>query len=402
MSTEVTLPAAGPQVFGVPVIFLLFAAILVGVVVVHRRSLEVSLVGLALVVLLRLTDGTFNLRHHLAREWVMAANLLGLFVGFAQLADYFERSHLPEALLRVLPKGARGCFALLLLVWLLSGVVDNIAAAMIGATTAVRVFKNRLHLGYVVAIVACANAGGAGSVLGDTTTMMMWLEGVNPVRVLPAYTGALVALVIVGSVASLQQARYAAVEPSLSREVRIDVAHVAIVVVALVAVVAANVLGRIVLGVYVERIPLLALTLWTVLAAAAVVRPARWIVVPGAVKSGVFLVALVLSASLMPIQKLPRASTWTTLAIGVISAAFDNIPLTKLALDQGGYDCGLLAYAVGMGGSMLWFGSSAGVAVSNLFPSARSISHWARRGWHVPVAFLFGYLAQRGLHGWNP
>ena len=42
---------------------------------------------------------------------------------------------------------------------------------------------------------------------------------------------------------------------------------------------------------------------------------------------------------------------------------FDNIPLTALALKQGGYDWGFLAYAVGFGGSMIWFGSSAGVAL---------------------------------------
>ena len=29
-----------------------------------------------------------------------------------------------------------------------------------------------------------------------------------------------------------------------------------------------------------------------------------------------------------------------------------------LALKQGGYDWGVLAYAVGFGGSMIWFGSS--------------------------------------------
>ena len=39
---------------------------------------------------------------------------------------------------------------------------------------------------------------------------------------------------------------------------------------------------------------------------------------------------------------------------------------------QGGYDWGMLAYAVGYGGSMIWFGSSAGVAITNIFPEARS------------------------------
>ena len=71
-----------------------------------------------------------------------------------------------------------------------------------------------------------------------------------------------------------------------------------------------------------------------------------------------------------------------------MSAVFDNIPLTALALKQGGYDWGFLAYAVGFGGSMIWFGSSAGVALSNQFPEAKSAIAWLRGGWHVAVAYV--------------
>ena len=74
----------------------------------------------------------------------------------------------------------------------------------------------------------------------------------------------------------------------------------------------------------------------------------------------VFLMALVTCASLMPVEELPPASMWTAFALGFVSAVFDNIPLTKLCLEQGGYDWGVLAYSVGFGGSMIWFGSSAG------------------------------------------
>ena len=56
--------------------------------------------------------------------------------------------------------------------------------------------------------------------------------------------------------------------------------------------------------------------------------------------------------------------------LGFLSSVFDNIPLTALALKQGGYDWGFLAYTVGFGGSMIWFGSSAGVAISNMYPQA--------------------------------
>jgi hypothetical protein len=30
---------------------------------------------------------------------------------------------------------------------------------------------------------------------------------------------------------------------------------------------------------------------------------------------------------------------------------------------------------------MLWFGSSAGVAVANMYPEARSVASWLRHGW---------------------
>ena len=85
-----------------------------------------------------------------------------------------------------------------------------------------------------------------------------------------------------------------------------------------------------------------------------------------------------------------------------MSSVFDNIPLTKLALDQGGYDWGVLAYAVGFGGSMVWFGSSAGVAISNIFPRARSVGAWLKEGWPIPIAYVLGFVVMVMLTGWNP
>ena len=79
--------------------------------------------------------------------------------------------------------------------------------------------------------------------------------------------------------------------------------------------------------------------------------------------------------------------------LGWLSAVFDNIPLTALAINQGGYDWALLAYAVGFGGSMIWFGSSAGVALTNLFPEGRSVASWLRQGWYIPLAYLVGFAA---------
>jgi Na+/H+ antiporter NhaD/arsenite permease-like protein len=116
----------------------------------------------------------------------------------------------------------------------------------------------------------------------------------------------------------------------------------------------------------------------------------------------VFLMSLVTIASLMPVEELPPASAWTAFLLGFVSAVFDNIPLTKLCLEQGGYDWGVLAYAVGFGGSMIWFGSSAGVALSNLFPEAKNTVNYLKSGWHVIIAYVVGFFVMLCTVGWHP
>jgi Na+/H+ antiporter NhaD/arsenite permease-like protein len=102
------------------------------------------------------------------------------------------------------------------------------------------------------------------------------------------------------------------------------------------------------------------------------------------------------------VEELPVASWQTALGLGFLSSVFDNIPLTALALNQGGYDWGFLAYAVGFGGSMIWFGSSAGVALSNMYPEARSVGRWLQHGWHVALAYVVGFFVMLAIVGWNP
>lgn len=128
----------------------------------------------------------------------------------------------------------------------------------------------------------------------------------------------------------------------------------------------------------------------------------EWNLLPEAFKGSVFLLSLILCASMIPVEKLPLASWQTALGLGFVSAVFDNIPLTALALKQGGYDWGYLAYAVGFGGSMIWFGSSAGVALSNMYPEAKSVGLWLRHGWHVAVAYVVGFFALLFVWGWHP
>ena len=409
MDTSNPGAAGGVEIAGVPLEFVLFALTLAGVALLHRHSLQVALVGLASVVIYKLLATGFDgvagfagLAHHLRLEWVVLANLFGLLMGFALLSRHFEESGVPTRLPDFLPDDWRGCFALLVIVFVLSSFLDNIAAALIGGAIAHTVFRGRVHVGYIAALVAASNAGGSGSVIGDTTTTMMWIDGVNPIDVLHAYVAAGVALLVFGIPAAHQQQRYEPIARSAAAAVRVDGARLATVAFVLIVAIAVNVAVNLHHPELAEGWPFLGAAVWVALLLAAPLRQPDWSVLPATLRGTVFLLALVLSASLMPVEALPAPSWITTLGLGFVSAVFDNIPLTKLALTQGGYDWGMLAYAVGFGGSMIWFGSSAGVAITNLFPEGRSVGTWLRAGWHVALAYVAGFLALLLTLGWQP
>jgi Na+/H+ antiporter NhaD/arsenite permease-like protein len=104
----------------------------------------------------------------------------------------------------------------------------------------------------------------------------------------------------------------------------------------------------------------------------------------------------------MPVEQLPKASWQSSFTMGFVSAVFDNIPLTKLCLVQGGYDWGILAFAVGFGGSMIWFGSSAGVAITNMYPEAKSVLNYVKKGWHISLAYVVSFFIMLSIAGWQP
>jgi Na+/H+ antiporter NhaD/arsenite permease-like protein len=304
---------------------------------------------------------------------------------------------LPELLPRWLANDWRGGFTLLCLVFILSGFLDNIAAAMIGGTVAKVVFRGRVHIGFLAAMVAAANAGGAGSVVGDTTTTMIWLDGVSPFDVTHAYVGAAAALAFFGVIAARQQDKHQRIEADPHTGVKIDYARLVVVGVILVGAITTNVMK--IDGV---QLGFPALGVWVAILACALFRQPAWHEMVPAAKGALFLLSLVWCASMMPVEQLPLASEHTTLGLGFVSAIFDNIPLTKLAIDQGGYDWGFLAYAVGFGGSMVWFGSSAGVALCNNFPEGKSVFQWVRHGWHVIIGYTIGFFVMIWLVGWEP
>ena len=396
-------------VLGIPVDFILFALALLGVAMFHHHTLRVALTGLAVIVIYKLIftgfkdgPGLGGLGLHMAHEWVILANLFLLLTGFALLSRHFEESRIPDEMPALLPDDWKGALVLLVLVFVLSSFLDNIAAALIGGTVARSVFQGKVHIGYLAAIVAASNAGGAGSVVGDTTTTMMWIDGVSPLSVVEAYIAAIVAMCIFAVPASLQQHRFSPIRKNPPTGLKIDGARVFIVAAILIAALAANILANLKFPALLDTLPVLGIAVWVVILLTAPLRAPDWSIMPETFKGTIFLLALVTAASMMPVEKLPAPSWPTALGLGFVSAVFDNIPLTALALKQGGYDWGFLAYAVGFGGSMIWFGSSSGVALSNMYPEARSVSRWVTQGWPIAAAYVIGFFVMLALIGWRP
>ena len=403
-ATGGTVPAIGP----VRLEFILFGLTLLGVALFHKQTFRVAVIGVTVLLTFKLIfDPGFHLLEHLfgetpfgeqlinkelrQGEWGIILNLLGLLLGFSLLSKIFEESGVPDVLPRFLPNNWKGPFILLVFIFILSSFLDNIAAALIGGAIALVVFKKRVHIGYIAAIVAASNAGGSGSVVGDTTTTMMWIDGVSAFNVLHAFVAAVAALMFFAWFASHQQDKYQRIQKDADPTVKIDWFKIFNVVLILAGAIISNVL---------YDMP--ALGVWIAILLGAMFRPVPWKEIPGSIKGTIFLLSLVLCASMMPVEELPDASWFTSLALGFLSAVFDNIPLTKLCLEQGHFDWGMLAYSVGFGGSMIWFGSSAGVALTNKFPESRNVVLWIRKGWHVMVAFLIGFFFLFMIIGWEP
>jgi Na+/H+ antiporter NhaD/arsenite permease-like protein len=389
--------------------FLLFAATLACVAIFHRHTFAAALIGLGVITLKKLVATGFNegpglagLFAHYEHEWVLLTNLFLLLVGFALLARHFEESRIPDWMPAALPDNWTGGLVLLVLVFVISSFLDNIAAALIGATVARHIFKGRVRIGYLAAIVAASNAGGSGSVIGDTTTTMLWIAGVSPLSVLHAYVAAVFALFVSGIPAALAQQKYAPIVKDPPTGLHISFRHVVVVIVVLASAIAANVGAHLLDAHILDEFPLIGFAVASaILLMAPIARP-DWSILPRAARGAIFLLALVSAASMMPVKSLPLPSWETALGLGFVSAVFDNIPLTALAIKQGNYDWGFLAYAVGFGGSMIWFGSSAGVAVAGLMPEARSAVRWLKEGWPVVVAYVAGFGLMLALLGWNP
>ena len=400
---------AGPTIGPVPVEFFLFAFVLAGLAIFHSHTFKIGVTGAVVIALYKIFTSPFmtgaglgGFVTHLEHEWVILTNLFLLLMGFALLARHFEECGVPAMLPRFLPADWKGAFILLLAIAFLSSFLDNIAAALIGGAVAHKVFKGKVHVGYLAGIVAASNAGGAFSVVGDTTTTMMWIAGVGPLEVLEAIIGTVVALIVCGIPLAMVQQKYQPIQSDQAKDARIDWTRVVVVLSILALAIIVNVVANTQFYEISNKAPFLGMAVWVAILATAGLRKPEWKLLPETFKGSVFLLSLVLCASMMPVEKLPTASWQTAMGLGFTSAVFDNIPLTALALNQGGYDWGFLAFAVGFGGSMIWFGSSAGVALSSVYPEMRNTKEYLKKGYWVAIAYVLAFFTMLQVLGFHP
>lgn len=374
--------------FGLRWEIIIFSLTLVCIAIFYKRTTDVAIIGTTILVLFKLfVDPEFTLKTLSDEQYIHTyldlINLTGMLLGFNILADNFAKSNLPYKIPKILPNNMFGGIILLFIVFFISSFLDNIASAMIGCTIAYTIFNKKIHIGYVVAIVAASNAGGSGSVVGDTTTTLVWLAGHSPLEVVHAYVPAIISMLIFSAVASRQQLKYSPmVTTSEEQNAKINWINLILVIMILVLCITANTI-----------LSFPALGIWVAIYIGKFFTKIDWKITPESLSSTIFLLVLVFSSNLIPLGDLPTPNEISTFVIGLISGVFNNIPLTQLCLEQGGYDWALLSFAVGFGGSMVWFGSSAGVAVCDMVPKARSLVNWMRYGWHVILAYVVSFWA---------
>jgi hypothetical protein len=69
-----------------PLEYLIFGLLLVGIALFHHRTFDVAVAGTVVLIIYKVFWTEINLVEHLAHEWHLLVNLLGLLLGFALLA----------------------------------------------------------------------------------------------------------------------------------------------------------------------------------------------------------------------------------------------------------------------------------------------------------------------------
>ena len=342
---------------------------------------------------------------------------LGLILpAFSVVAHFFEHSGSSYWLVRRL----RSDFWTLVVIGCLSFVLDNIATAMIGGTImATRYGKHNVPFSLIVAIITASNIGGAPSPVGDTTTTMIFIymsnHGLNWVFLLKGLAAAIPALALTawwGSSHGQRPISEQQLEKLEEAEVREAEAEIGVQPKPHEKISWSHFLPLLgipglLVGNIVFHQPAIGLLvgLGIGMLLGMINIPVRK--VAESMENTAFLLTLIAAAEMLPLSEIRPilnqvSKEWVSVIVGLLSTWFDNIPLTSLCLNIGDFDWAFLAYCVGVGGSAMWFGSSAGVAIKQEIPNAHDTKQWIKPFFVVTGIYLIGAACYQAVWNWIP
>jgi Na+/H+ antiporter NhaD/arsenite permease-like protein len=369
--------------------------------------------------------------HKLMEHLGEISGILFFLLGAMTIVELIDAHDAFEVITNKITTSNKGKLLLIfgILTFFLSAVLDNLTTTIVMASLARKLIaKKEDRLFFVGIIVIAANAGGAWSPIGDVTTTMLWIGnqispfGIVKGMILPSLVCLAVPLWIVlfGLKGDIQPSEQVINHSKSTSQFE----RRAVLTLGLLALLAVPVFKT---WTHLPPFMGIMLTLGILWIATELIHSGKdvadkdFLSVVYALRKVdspsilFFLGILLCVAALQSAGHLVSAAQWLEktignqtviiLAIGLLSAVVDNVPLVAAvqnmySLDQlptDHYFWQFLAYAAGTGGSILIIGSAAGVAAMGMesisfFWYLKRISLWAMIGYFAgAVAYILQY-----------
>ena len=297
------------------------------------------------------------------------------------------------------------------LAFFISPIADNLTTALILSTVLITIERENKHflVPGAINIVVAANAGGAWSPFGDITTLMAWTAGKGAFTdflfLLPASLGGyLVTAFILSKFVPQTKPDFDA-----SKEKTPELMHGANIVIGLgVFTIASAVISHQVL-----HLP----AMWGMMFGLAVLKLFQYRLkrkfnsklnifesmskienntllfffgILAAVGALYFIGWLALAAVVYDPSVL--GPTWSNIGVGILSAIVDNVPVMSAVLkaspEMGLDQWMLVTLTAGVGGSLISFGSAAGVGVMGKLPGIYTFGSHMKYAWTIFIGYV--------------
>lgn len=302
------------------------------------------------------------------------------------------------------------------LAFFISPIADNLTTALILSTVLITIERDNKHflVPGAINIVVAANAGGAWSPFGDITTLMAWTAGkghfVDFLFLFPAAIGGY--LVTAFILSRFVPKTHPDFDPAKEKEPELMHGAMNVVYLGLFTIVAAVVSHQ------VFHMP----AMWGMMFGLATLKLySHWLKkkhnsrldifesmskienntllffygILAAVGALYFLGWLDLAAMVYHPDIL--GATWSNIGVGFLSAIVDNVPvmsaILKASPDMGVDQWMLVTMTAGVGGSLISFGSAAGVGVMGKLPGIYTFGAHMKYAWTI----LIGYVVSIGI-----